>query len=153
MSSYCLKSRKNTKNVDPVVSKTSNGKTMILSKYAICGSKRSRFIKKQEPKGILTSLGFKIGLDKIPFLEIILLSGIMYKKNAILLFKAQKNIERINPRVPKTLTGKTIILSKCVICNTKKSRFIKKQEGTGILSNLGLKTPLSKIPLLGDIFF
>ena len=39
---------------------------MILSKCAICGSKKSRFIKKQEAKGILTSLGFKTGLDKIP---------------------------------------------------------------------------------------
>ena len=40
---------------------------MILSKCAICGIKKSRFIKKQEAEGILTSLGFKIGLDKIPF--------------------------------------------------------------------------------------
>ena len=71
MSSYCLKCKKNTENINPVVSKTSNGKTMILSKCAICGRKKSRFIKKQEAKGILTSLGFKTGLDKIPFLEII----------------------------------------------------------------------------------
>ena len=41
---------------------------MILSKCAICGSKRSKFIKKQEAKGILTSPGFKTGLDKIPFI-------------------------------------------------------------------------------------
>ena len=46
-----------------------------------------------------------------------------------------------------------MILSKCTIWGSKKSRFIKKQEGSGILSNLGLKTPLSKIPLLGDILF
>ena len=44
-------------------------------------------------------------------------------------------------------------LPKCVVCGSKKSRFIKKQEANGILSNLGLKTPLSKIPLLGDILF
>ena len=44
-----------------------------------------------------------------------------------------------------------MILSKCVICGSKKSRFIKKQEASGILSSLGLKTPLSKIPLLGDV--
>ena len=45
-----------------------------------------------------------------------------------------------------------MLLSKCPICVSKKSRFIKKQEASGILSSLGLKTPLSKIPLLGDIF-
>ena len=42
-------------------------------------------------------------------------------------------------------------LSKCIICGSK--RFVKKQEASGILSNLGLETPLSKIPLLGDILF
>ena len=41
---------------------------MILSKCAICGSKKSQFTKKQKAKGILTSLGFKTGLDKIPFI-------------------------------------------------------------------------------------
>ena len=46
-----------------------------------------------------------------------------------------------------------MILSKCAICGSKKSRFIKKQEARGILSNLSLKTPLNKIPLLGDILF
>ena len=46
-----------------------------------------------------------------------------------------------------------MILSKCVICGSKKSKFIKEQEASVILSNLGLKTPLFKIPLKGDIFF
>ena len=46
-----------------------------------------------------------------------------------------------------------MLLSKCAICGSKKSRFIKKQGASGILINLGLKTPLSKIPLLGDILF
>ena len=44
-----------------------------------------------------------------------------------------------------------MISSKCAICNGKKSKFIKKQDGKGLLSKLGIKTPLSKIPLLGDI--
>ena len=44
-------------------------------------------------------------------------------------------------------------LSKSAMCGSKKSRFIKNQEGKGLLSNLGLRTPLSKVPLLGDIFF
>ena len=46
-----------------------------------------------------------------------------------------------------------MILSKCVICGSKKSRFIKNQEAKGLLSKLGIKTPLIKIPILGDIFF
>ena len=46
-----------------------------------------------------------------------------------------------------------MILSKCAICSSKKSRFIKNQEAKGLLSNLGLKTPLSKVPVLGDILF
>ena len=46
-----------------------------------------------------------------------------------------------------------MILSKCTICGSKKSRFIKNQEAKGLLSNLGLRTPLSKVPLLGDILF
>ena len=46
-----------------------------------------------------------------------------------------------------------MLLSKCAICGTKKSRFSKKQETSGILSSLGLITPLSKIPLFGAILF
>ena len=48
-----LKCRKNTENINSRVSKTSNVKTMILSKCAICGSKKSRFIKNQEAKGLI----------------------------------------------------------------------------------------------------
>ena len=66
MESYCLKCKKYTKNINPQVSSTSNGKLMILSKFAICGSKKSKFIKKQEAKGILSSLGIKTPLSKIP---------------------------------------------------------------------------------------
>ena len=62
MSSYCLKWRKNTESINPRVSKTNNGKTMILSKCTICGSKKSRFIKKQEASGILSNLGLKTPL-------------------------------------------------------------------------------------------
>ena len=43
MKSSCLKCRKDTENIHATVSDTSNGKT-ILSKCAICGSKKSRFI-------------------------------------------------------------------------------------------------------------
>ena len=46
-----------------------------------------------------------------------------------------------------------MVLSKCAICNSKKSKFIKNQEAKGLLSNLGIKAPLSKVPILGDICF
>ena len=70
--SYCLKCRKNTENIDPKISATSNGKTMILSNYAICGSKKSRFIKHQEAKGLLSKLSIKTPLSKLPILGDIL---------------------------------------------------------------------------------
>ena len=59
MKSYCLKCRKNTENINPKVSNTSNGRTMILSKCAICGSKKSWFIKKQGASGIKSNLCLK----------------------------------------------------------------------------------------------
>ena len=52
MKSYCLKCRKDTENINPRVSDTSNGKTMVLSKCAICGSKKPIFITNQEAKGL-----------------------------------------------------------------------------------------------------
>ena len=55
MKSYCLKCRKDTENINPRVSKTSNDKTMVLSKCAIWDSKKSRFIKNQEAKGLLSN--------------------------------------------------------------------------------------------------
>ena len=67
--------------------------------------------------------------------------------------KCKKNTESINPKVSKTTNGKTMILSTCTICGSKKSKFIKEQQAKGFLSNLELKTPLNEIPLLGDILF
>ena len=72
MKSYCLKCRKNTENINPRVSKTSNGRTMVLSKCAICGSKKSRFIKNEQAKGLLSNLGVKTPLSKVPILGAIL---------------------------------------------------------------------------------
>ena len=46
-----------------------------------------------------------------------------------------------------------MILSKCAMCNSKKSKFIKKHEAKGLLSKLGIKIPLSNVPVLGDILF
>ena len=69
--------------------------------------------------------------------------------------KCRRNTESINPnsKVSKTTNGKAMILSTCAIYSSKKSKFIKQQEAKGLLSNLGLRTPLNKIPVLGDILF
>ena len=67
--------------------------------------------------------------------------------------KYKKHTKNINPQVSSTNNGKLMILSKCAICGSRKSKFINKQEASGLLSKLGIKTPLSKIPVLGDILF
>ena len=67
--------------------------------------------------------------------------------------KCKKNTECINPKVSKTTNSKAMILSACAIWGSKKSKFIKEQQAKGLLSNLGLRTPLNKIPVLGDILF
>ena len=72
MKSCCLKCRKDTENINPTVSNMSNGRTMILSKYAVCNSKKSRFIKNPEAKGLLTDLSVKTPLSKVPVLGHIL---------------------------------------------------------------------------------
>ena len=72
MKSYCLKCRKDTENINPRVSNTSNGRKTILSKCAICGSKKSIFIKNQEAKGLLSNLGVRAPLSKAPILTDIL---------------------------------------------------------------------------------
>ena len=67
--------------------------------------------------------------------------------------KCRKDTENIDPKLLSTSNGKAMILSKCAICVSKTSRFMKNQAAKGLLSNLSIKTPLSKIPILGDILF
>ena len=70
----------------------------------------------------------------------------MYENNVIILPKVQENKNKkqtkkktksISPLLSKTKNGGPVLLSKCAVCNTKKSRFIKNQEAKGLLSNLG----------------
>ena len=67
--------------------------------------------------------------------------------------KCKKHTKNINPQVSSTSNGKLMTLSKCAICGSKKSKFIEKQEASGLLSKLAIKTPLSKISILGDVLF
>ena len=66
--------------------------------------------------------------------------------------KCRKDTEDIPPKMVKTKNNKLIRQSKCPVCRVKKSRFVKEQEAKGLLSNLGIKTPLSKTPLLNVLF-
>ena len=67
--------------------------------------------------------------------------------------KCRINTESKNPKVAKTKNRRIMLLSKCAVCNSKKSKFIKEQEASGLLSSLRIKTPLSKIPLVGLFLF
>ena len=64
MLSCCLKCRKNTESKNPKFVRRKNGRIMLLSKCAGCDSKKSKFVKKQEASGLLSSLGIKTSLDK-----------------------------------------------------------------------------------------
>ena len=67
--------------------------------------------------------------------------------------KCRKNTESKNPKFVRTKNGRIKLLSKCEVCDSKKSKFINEQEVSGLLSSLRIKTPLSKIPSLGPLLF
>ena len=66
--------------------------------------------------------------------------------------KCRKDTENIDPKIVRTTNNRLVIQSKCFVCGIKKSRFVKEQEAKVLLSNLGIKTPLSEIPLLNILF-
>ena len=67
--------------------------------------------------------------------------------------KFRKNSEFKNPKVVRRKHGRIMLLSKCAVYGSKQLKFIKEQETSGLLSNLGIKTPLSKTPLVGPLLF
>ena len=66
--------------------------------------------------------------------------------------KCRKHTENLNSKIFKTKNNRVVMQSKCSDCGIKKSKFVKEQEAKDLLSNLGIKTPLSKIPLLNVLF-
>ena len=66
--------------------------------------------------------------------------------------KCKKDTENINPKMVTTKNNRLIMQSKCAVCRIKKSRFVKEQKAKGLLSNLEIKTLLSKIALLNILF-
>ena len=67
--------------------------------------------------------------------------------------RCRKNTENNKLKVAGTKHWWIMLLSKCVVCVSKKSKFIEEEEASGLLSNLGTKTPLNKTPLLGPLLF
>ena len=66
--------------------------------------------------------------------------------------KCRKDTENIDPKIVRMKNNRLVMQSKCSVCGIRKSRFIKKQEAKVLLSNLGIKTTLSEIPLLNVLF-
>ena len=67
--------------------------------------------------------------------------------------KCREKADSKNPRFAKTNKGKLLFSSKYAVCDSQKLRFIKEQEASGLLTMLGIKTPLSKIPLVCPLLF
>ena len=72
METYCVKCRKDTENVDPKMFRTKHNRLVMQSKCSVCGIKKSRFVKEQEAKGLLSTLGIKTPWSKIPLLNVLL---------------------------------------------------------------------------------
>ena len=70
----------------------------------------------------------------------------MKKETYCLVYR--KYTKNINPKIGRNRQNRSMIQSNCPVCGSKKSRFIKEQQAMGILSNLSIKTLLSKVPLL-----
>ena len=67
--------------------------------------------------------------------------------------KCRKSTENIDPKIVRTKNNRLLMQSQCTDCRNKKSQFVKTQEAKSILSELGIKTPLSKVPLSKIFYF
>ena len=73
-------------------------------------------------------------------------------KKEIYCLVCKKYTKNTNPKIVRNRQNRLMIQSNCSICGSKRSRFIKEQKALGILSNLGIRTPLSQVPLLNVLF-
>ena len=71
MRTYFVKCRRDTENIDPKMFRTKNNRLIMKSKYSVCRIKKWRFVKEQEAKGLLSNLGIKTLLSKIPLLNVL----------------------------------------------------------------------------------
>ena len=120
---YCLGCKDFTHNFRPQDVKMRNKVLREKSNCIVCRSNKSRLLKQKHNNN---------------------------KKTYCV--KCKNSTENLNSKIFKMKKGILIMQSKCPVCRIKKSRFVKEQEAKGLLSNLGIKTPLSKIPLLNVLF-
>ena len=89
MDIYCVRYRKNTGNLNPKIFQTKNGRLIMQWKCAVCGIKKSRFVKEQELKELLSNLGIKTLLSKIPLLHVLFWMQFHW------VYKKEQNCEQI----------------------------------------------------------
>ena len=136
---------KSVKNIQAIIFLVliSKNKTKGKSKYATCLAKRT-FIHEIEDK-------YDLEIELEVYLQF-LLTGVMKRSMLTYCVKCRKNTENLNSKIFKTKNGRLIMQSKYADCGIKRSRFVKEQDRKGLLSNLGIKKPLNKIPLLNVLF-
>ena len=71
MKTYCVKCKKHTENIDPKIFNTKNNRLIMQSKYSFCKNKKSRFVKEQDAKDLLSNLGINTPFSKIPLLNVL----------------------------------------------------------------------------------
>ena len=71
MKTYCLKCKKDSEHLDRKTAKTKNNRLIMQSKYSVCKNKKSRFVKEQDAKGLLSNLGINTPFSKIPLLNVL----------------------------------------------------------------------------------
>ena len=139
---YCKKCKRHTSNTFPK-------KLVLISNNKIKGKSRC-FICLTE-----SSFIYEVEYDLKSSLEIYLQfftdSYYKNKMNSYCL-NCKTNASNIDHKIVKTRNNRLLMQSKCSVCGTKKSRFVKEQDAKGLLSKIGIKTPLSKIPLLNVLF-
>ena len=146
---YWLKCSRNSESKNPKFVRTRKRRIMLLSKCSVCNSKKLKFLKEQEVRGLLSSLQIRTPLSRIP------LSGLLLFQKTMLSYwlKCSRNAENKNPKFVRTKKRRIMLLSKCSVCNGKKLKFLKEEEVRGLLSSLQIRTPLSRIPLSGLLLF
>ena len=131
---YCLECKDFTHNFRPQELKMINKMVREKPNFVVSWSNKSRFLKKRKTQQQKVIQRF---------------TDYFYKnKMKTYCVKCRKDTKNIDPKKVKTKNNRLIMQSKCPVCGIKKSRFVKEQEAKGLLSNLGIKTPWSKIPPL-----
>ena len=132
MPSYCLKCKRHTANSGSEKVMMRNKVITNKSRCAICNSKKSVFLKQKHNKKVVGH----------------------YKTNMLTYcLKCKKIQKNIDSKMVETKNGRLMLSSKCAMYGSEKSRIMKEKEAEGLLSNLGIKAPLNRIPILGDVLF